>query len=101
MFDRNTFRRNRPLSCGGKHVGRSFAGKEWWALSRTWFAMRFRRMRYAIWLPLAAKAVACLGAAGATKPLAPTAKAARMAVLSMITDATAAVCAALALRGRV
>ena len=63
--------------------------------------MRFRRMRYAIWLPLAAKAVACLGAAGATKPLAPTAKAAIMAVLSMITDATAAVCAALALRGRV
>ena len=63
--------------------------------------MRFRRMRYAIWLPLAAKAVACLGAAGATNPLAPTAKAARMAVLSMITDATAAVCAALALRGRV
>ena len=63
--------------------------------------MRFRRMRYAIWLPLAAKAVACLGAAGATKPLAPTAKMARHAFLSMVTDATAACCAALALRGGV
>ena len=34
-------------------------------------------IRYAIWLPLAANAVACLGVAGATKPLAPTARSAR------------------------
>ena len=46
--------------------------------------MRFRRMRYAIWLPLAAKAVACLGVAGATKPLAATAKMARETALSMV-----------------
>ena len=47
--------------------------------------MRFRRMRYAIWLPLAAKAVACLGVAGGAKPLAPTAKMASASPLTMIT----------------
>ena len=46
--------------------------------------MRFRRMRYAIWLPLAAKAVACLGAAGATKPLAAAAKSARVRALIIL-----------------
>ena len=40
-------------------------------------------MRYAIWLPLAAKAVACLGAAGATKPLAATAKIANATARNM------------------
>ena len=52
--------------------------------------MRFRRMRYAIWLPLAAKAVACLGAAGATKPLAATANKANARLRNMFRDAVAA-----------